>query len=89
MLLTTAHRFIYGKRFILKMNRFNGFSSLFFITFKKELKIMETVKTVRNTYKSLPRPRSWAEVKSKNLILNFNLFWTGLVSGYFGNDDDN
>ena len=62
----------------IKMNRFNGFSSLFFITFKKELKIMETVKTVRNTYKSLPRPRSWAEVKSKNLILNFNLFWTGV-----------
>ena len=39
---------------------------------------METVKTVRNTYKSLPRPGSWAEVKSKNLILNFNLFWTGV-----------
>ena len=35
----------------IKMNRFNGFSSLFFITFKKELKIPETVKTVRNTYK--------------------------------------
>ena len=64
------------------MNRFNGFSSLFFITFKKELKIPETVKTVRNTYKSLPRPRSWAEVNSKNLILNFNLFWTGVFVNF-------
>lgn len=44
MLLTKAHRFIYGKRFKLVLNRFNGFSCLLFTTLK-ELKIPETVKT--------------------------------------------
>ena len=65
MLLTTAHRFIYGKRFILKMNRFNGFSFLF----QNELNIMETVKTVGIHCIGLPRPRSWAEVKNKICII--------------------
>jgi len=47
MLLTLAHRLNYGYGFVSKDKRFNGLSSLFFITFKNELNIIETVKTVR------------------------------------------
>ena len=47
MLLTSAHRLNYGLRFILKDNRFTGFQCFFMNIFLNELKIPETVKTVR------------------------------------------
>ena len=44
-----------------------------------EKKILETVETVSVTRIAYPRPRSWAEVKNKNVILSFYSFWADVT----------